>query len=174
MRFSLFLLVMFLGFPGTVFAIDSPTREFGLRGGFEAQGLEENYTVGEIYFDYGTPWRPFPAAGENLSLWFEIAAAQLDASVDEGQYLAVGGSLVYAPGGGPLEIELGWRPTWLSDYRFGEDDLGGQLQFSSHIGLALAWQPIRIGYRYQHTSNAGIYEENPGLDLHLFGVGFRF
>ena len=174
MRCSLFLLFLLLGFPAVILAIDTPTREIGLRGGFEARDLEENYSAGEIYFASGAPWQPFAAAGRNLSLWFEMAAAHFEAAGDDGQYLAVGGTLIYAPGGGPVELELGWRPTWLPDYRFGEDDFGGQLQFSSHIGLGLAWQPMRIGYRYQHTSNAGIYDENPGLNLHMFSVGFRF
>lgn len=174
MRYFMCLLVMSLCFPCAAFARATSAHEFGLRGGFNAQDPKENYTVGEIYFTYGSPWRPFADVGNNLSLWFEIAAAHFEAAGDDGQYLAVGGTLIYAPDGGPLELEIGWRPTWLPDYRFSKDDFGGQLQFTSHIGFGLAWQPVRVGYRYQHTSNASIYEENPGLDLHMFGVGFRF
>ena len=30
-----------------------------------------------------------------------------------------------------------------------------------------------LNYRFQHTSNAGIYDDNPGLNLHMLGVEYR-
>lgn len=72
------------------------------------------------------------------------------------------------------EIEAGWRPTLLSDHKFGQDDLGGPIQFSTHIGTSLSLNPMTINYRYQHISNAELYDTNPGIDLHMIGVGVRF
>ena len=56
----------------------------------------------------------------------------------------------------------------------GDDDFGGNLQFTSHAGMTLRWQEISLSYRIQHTSNASIYEQNKGLNLHLVGLGGRF
>ena len=49
------------------------------------------------------------------------------------------------------------------------------MQFTSH--LAIRWQISRVhslAYRIQHTSNAGIYSENDGLDLQVLEVGFAY
>jgi hypothetical protein len=31
-----------------------------------------------------------------------------------------------------------------------------------------------VGYRFQHMSNASIYNRNPGLELHLLELSYRF
>ncbi|MBW2452781.1 MAG: acyloxyacyl hydrolase, partial [Deltaproteobacteria bacterium] len=35
-------------------------------------------------------------------------------------------------------------------------------------------QKATLNLRYQHTSNAGLYDENPGLNLMMVGLGYRF
>lgn len=65
-------------------------------------------------------------------------------------------------------LELGTGPTWLERYRFGDGDLGGPLQFTSHvaIGYRPAFLPgLGISLRLQHISNGGIKHSNPGVDM---------
>ncbi len=74
-----------------------------------------------------------------------------------------------------LDFVGAFAPTLLTDYRLGGDDLGGRIQFSTHLGFV--WRPTRqwsVGYRLQHMSNANIFPVNPGLDMHLIQttVGF--
>jgi hypothetical protein len=53
--------------------------------------------------------------------------------------------------------------------------LGTDIQFTSHVGLnwdfAAHW---RLGYRFQHMSNADLSRDNPGLNMHLFALSYVF
>ncbi len=54
-------------------------------------------------------------------------------------------------------------------------DLGGTLQFRSSITLAYETKDSsRVGVRVAHTSNAGIYDENPGANEVLITYGSSF
>ncbi len=174
MRSAPILLCLLLYLPFTALAQARLPLEFGIRGGLDAAGTHESYAVQEIYISTDLPWHLPVESFAGLSVRLEAGAAQFEVNGDSGHWLAAGGVLVYRSFGERLEFEAGWRPTWLPDYKFGSDHFGGQVQFSTHAGVAFVWQQTRWSYRFQHTSNAGFYADNPGLDLHMFGVGFRF
>jgi hypothetical protein len=75
----------------------------------------------------------------------------------------------------PVQLELGSSPTVLSQNNFGRLNFGDRFQFTSHIGFQ--WEITRcvtVGWRYQHMSNAGIAEPNPGLNMEMFSAGYNF
>lgn len=75
----------------------------------------------------------------------------------------------------PIQIvAAGWRPVWLFESELGGEDFGGPVQFSSHIGAAVNLYHVVLSYRYQHISNASLYNSNPGLNFHLIALGLRF
>ena len=75
----------------------------------------------------------------------------------------------------PLSMEGGVSLTGLSRDVFGTKDLGSLFQFTSHIGFNVDISSgIRLGYRFQHMSNAGLAKPNPGLNMHMLGVSFLF
>jgi hypothetical protein len=61
----------------------------------------------------------------------------------------------------------------LSSYKFETRSFGTDIQFTSHVGLnwdfAAHW---RLGYRFQHMSNASLSRDNPGLNLHLLALSY--
>jgi hypothetical protein len=154
-------------------AAETPAWEFGLRGGMDATGSEEHYAAGEAYLLRELPWRT-DLAGGVLASRLDLGAGYLESSGDDGGWLAAGADVVWIVGAGRLEFEAGFRPVYLFDHQYGDDDLGGALQFSSHGGIAFHLSRFTLGYRFQHMSNAGIYDSNPGINLHLFGVGAKF
>jgi hypothetical protein len=109
-----------------------------------------------------------------LSTRFDLGAIYIDAADEKSGMLAAGADLVLGLWNGGIEFEVGFRPTWLFDPTYGDDDFGGGLQFTSHVGLAFNWRQIVLNYRLQHTSNAGVYDNNPGLNLQMVGLGYRF
>ena len=74
-----------------------------------------------------------------------------------------------------IDITMGINPTIISKHKFGDENLGGPIEFTSHIGIALYFtQHFAIGYRLQHMSNAVLYEHNPGLNIHMIEMSYRF
>lgn len=74
-----------------------------------------------------------------------------------------------------IEVSMGINPTIISKHKFGDENLGGPVQFTSYIGLSFYFaNHYRIGYRLQHMSNGVLYEHNPGVNTHMIEAGFRF
>ena len=70
-------------------------------------------------------------------------------------------------------LELGTGPMW-SNRRV--PAATSRFNFDSQLGFGVALgarSPWRIGYRFQHISNAGTAGRNPGLEVHSFLLGVR-
>ncbi|QPH55918.1 acyloxyacyl hydrolase [Pontivivens ytuae] len=99
-----------------------------------------------------------------------IVTGEVDA---EGDVFVGAGLLARAPIGNPVTVTLSVAPGY---YNEGDgQDLGGPFEIRSQIGLAYRFvSGNEISIAYQHKSNAGIYDENPGVDSVLVSYGFGF
>ncbi len=165
------LFVLFL--PQTSWSLDS-TMEFGVRGGRDTLTEHEDFAAGEIYYLQTLPWKKELIPRTKLFTRLDVGLAYLRADSHSGGWLAVGGDVVLSLMNGAWELEGGLRPTWLFENDLGGKDFGGPIQFTSHVGATFNLGQIALSYRYQHTSNASIYDNNPGLNLHLVGLGVHF
>jgi len=153
--------------------IASVAGELGVRAG---TGVE-----GPAYSMAGGYWRPWSARlvggedGWHLTGYAELAAGRVGYREDDLHMGSAGVGGWVGRGAGPLLVGFGTAPTYISEHRLGGQEFGGGMQFTSH--LAIRWQISRVhslAYRIQHTSNAGIYSENDGLDLQVLEVGFAY
>jgi lipid A 3-O-deacylase len=163
-----------------LFAVISRAEDFrlesvGVRGGLSASSRGEEFNQAEAFVNVNLPW------GWDLGKEWHLQS-RLDFSVgwlgDRGNNAAVGTigpSVVLSRERLPVSLEGGVSPTFLSRSEFGSKDFGADFQFTSHIGLnwdfATHW---RLGYRFQHMSNAGISSSNPGLNMHMFALSYLF
>ncbi len=72
-------------------------------------------------------------------------------------------------------VDIGWHPTYVSKSQFGGKLLGGKFFFTSFLGLGAYLDRQRktcLQLRYQHTSNAGLSNSNPGVDM--LGLTFSY
>lgn len=173
MKRCLTAMLLLLLAPGLSWAL-ATTMEFGVRGATSEETVTENYSVTEVYYQHILPWRKEVRPGMMVYVRLDTGASYMKAAGEEGGWLAVGGDVVLSLLDGLWEIEGGFRPMLFFEHEFGEDDFGGPLQFSSHIGTTLYLGDFAINYRYQHISNGGIYSENPGINMHMVGAGMRF
>jgi hypothetical protein len=171
--FGIGVVLIALLLAGPALAAESPQWELGLRGGTDATSVHQSYNAGELYLFHPLPWQA-GVPGGHLRTRLDCGAGWVEAAGDNGGWLAAGADLVYALTALPLELEAGFRPAWFPDSDFSRDDLGGPLLFSSHAGVTVNLSPVTISYRFQHLSNGGLVDDNPGLDLHLLGCGVRF
>src|SRR5207253_2887239 len=105
----------------------------------------------------------------------DFTAGWLGRGGESAAIASVGPALVLKYKTLPLSLEGGSSSTLISEHDFGGANLGGPYQFTTHAGLTWDFLPRwRVGYRFEHISNAGISKPNPGLNLHTFGLAYVF
>lgn len=181
-RFNLswLILLTFLGCsPPLISQAQEHEQEFrfhsvGARIGFPAEDDSEHFLQAESFLDYNL-WRWNLSTNWRLQSRIATSAGWLGGRGEDAFIGSIGPTLELSRVGIPLAIEGGSSPTYISRYRFGRINLGTSAQFTTHIGLY--WDVTshwRVGYRYQHMSNGGIKEPNPGFNLHILSVGYLF
>lgn len=148
--------------------------ELGVRAGIGADG--NDYSSREIY------WRPAglgPRFGDrrgwHLAGFTEFNAARVRLGGDAMSTAGVSvGAWLTSPAQ-PLSFGLGTGPTYISERRLGRREFGGHWQFTSHAAVRLrVADNLSIGYRIQHTSNAGRRSPNQGYDIQALEVRLSF
>jgi len=140
-------------------------------------GGDEDFNQYDVVANYGLPWSwqwgPAVQVDTNLT----TAVGVLDGGGDTGVAGSLGFQFVFGSAHGkcPFELRAGSALTLISDHKYGDEDLGGPVQFTHHISLNY-WFLENMGalVRVQHMSNAYIYSENPGLDMMMLGLIYRF
>jgi lipid A 3-O-deacylase len=168
----IFSLLLFTAAPGS--AGDGKWNTVGLRAGIGDSRNSESFSQYEAYVTFSLPWR-----WESDSKWIigSFIGANAGAVIcEDNAFMGSIGPGVYIMT--PVErvvISAGIYPTYIGRSRFGTEDFGESFQFTSAVGINLNFlQHMTIGYRFQHMSNAGISDENPGLNTHMIEMGYRF
>ncbi len=140
----------------------------GVYGGAEPEGDEE-YSQVEALLNVSTPFAWGPDDGFQLATQIQVGGGAVWTDDDTAFVGGAGPRFVLRYGSLPLWLEIGSRAGIITENRWGGDDLGGGFQFTSHAAIGVELSRVRIGLRMQHTSNAGIYDENDGYNI-LGGV----
>lgn len=157
------------------FAEDTGWGAAGFRTGFSATSRNDNFWQYEAFATHNLRWRWQSDSGWYLQTRLDLSAGALYGRGQTGFVGTVGPSLVFGKGDFPLTFEVGSSPTLLSRDEFENVNFGVPFQFTSHAGLGCRiYKQLSAGYRFQHMSNASISEHNPGLDLHMFEISYRF
>ena len=146
----------------------------GLRGGVSSSSNEEDFTQIEAYAVYRLPWS-WVSSGWTLATELETTVGVLTAGGDRGAVISVGPGMALTNPAAWFVLRVGVNPTFLSEDIYGDEDLGGQFHFTSHISLDFGITPnLLIGYRFHHISNAGIEKQNPGVDVNFLQLSYSF
>ena len=177
LRVTALLLVgtLLLAVAGTASAQYQAYRQFGIRSGAEADFSDRGRFDGRELYLRSPAWN-FRAGG-----WYpdyahlEVGILEIERDDDGSTATMFGPVLGWELPVRGLAMEFSLRPTWLSDPVIADFDMGGHFHFTSHIGLA--WRVtdrFSASARVQHTSNGGINSTNPGLDLQMVELAYRF
>ena len=162
-----------------LFAARACAQEFqfhsvGTRIGFPAENTGNNFLQAEIFVNYDL-WRWQLNDNWHLQSRITLSGGWLGQRGDNAAIGTIGPNLELSRSRFPLSLEGGFNPTFISRHHFSSTDLGTYYQFTSHIGvnwdITSHW---RVGYRFQHMSNAGIREPNPGFNLHIASISYLF
>jgi hypothetical protein len=147
----------------------------GLRGGLSETESGRDFNQGELTLNANLPWRWDLGRKWSAQSRLDLSLGWLGDRMVNGAIGTLGPSLVVGRASLPVSLEGGVSPTLLSQHDYVVKDFGVKFQFTSHVGLN--WdinRHVRLGYRFQHMSNAGLSSHNPGLNLHMIGVSYLF
>ncbi len=147
----------------------------GIRAGISDNRNDNNFYQYEVFAILNLPWSWELGTGWSLTPYVEANAGLIRASGTSGFVGSAGPGIYFTGFNATTRIFMGVNPTIISKHQFGSDDLGGAVQFTSHIGIDFhVTRHWAFGYRLQHMSNAGLYSPNPGVNIHMLEVGYRF
>jgi hypothetical protein len=153
------------------FSFNSAGARFGIGSN---ESAKEFYLV-EAFTEINLPWGWDLGKGLHLDSRADVGVGWLGERHVNAAIGEAGPMLVLSYKQFPLKLEMGSNPTGLSRSDFDSKDLGIQFQFTTHIGAKWDFaEHFCVGYRYQHTSNAGLGSPNPGLNMHVFGLSYLF
>jgi hypothetical protein len=118
-------------------------------------------------WDLGARWR--------LQTRLDVAAGWLGDPGGNAAIGLIGPTLLMGREKSHFSFEAGISPTLISETEFQTKDFGFPFGFTSHVGVN--WdvtRRIRIGYLFQHMSNAGLGPTNPGINLHTLAASYLF
>jgi lipid A 3-O-deacylase len=150
-------------------------RSIGLRGGVNDNRGDEDFKQCEGFTTWSLPWTWHPSLNWTIGTYLEANAGLMRGGGQSAFVGSIGPGIDFTGFNEKIQISLGINPTIISKHRFGDENLGGPVEFTSHIGVGLNFTPhFTVGYRLQHMSNGVLYEHNPGLNMHMIEVGYRF
>jgi hypothetical protein len=170
------LVLVFIGFaPHPLWGGGISWRSIGLRGGVNDNRNDENFEQYEGFTTWKLPWLWKWDDGWKIGMYLEANGGMLSGGGTSAFVGSIGPGFYISGFKERVEISMGINPTIISKHKFGDENLGGPVQFTSYIGLDFNFaNHYRIGYRLQHMSNGVLYDSNPGLNMHMIEVGYRF
>lgn len=167
-------LVLFLAAAGA--AAEARVVALDARAGFSSNRSDgEFFHLYQAGVGFRLPWQFQFGTGWGLRTGFGVHAGILRADQDNSFLFSLGPNLKLDLPGGILFLTAGARAGVMSDHSLGEADLGGAFTFDTDVGIsANPGSKWFAGYRWQHLSNASIYEGNPSVNLHAVDIGYRF
>ena len=149
--------------------------KLGSEGGGVSMVGKESFNQVDIHTAYRLPrhWELWD--GMDVDSRFVTALGVLNGGGDVGLLGLLGLETVIGGDDRAFKVRVGCALTLMSDYTYGDEDFGGPLQFTSHIGFEYAFMGnLSATARVQHMSNAGIYSSNPGVNLVMIGLRYQF
>lgn len=172
------------------YALLKETNEFGLWvGGSPSSSRIVGNTRSRKLLLVGLRYGRVLAAWESVSLQYTLDVVPAAVVFQPGR---VGGkSSIYGAGVSPLGLKVNFgQRSWIKPFLaasvgflYFEADVpvpdSSRFNFTPEAGLGVQFfltqkRAVTLGYKFHHISNAGIGRNNPGMDSHVFYVGFSF
>lgn len=153
---------------------ESPFDTIGLRLGGDVNA-DVSLTSYELFVTSEPQWSCELSEKVNAGIGYEAAIGALAGEGEVAADLHFGFSLKFAHQSIPVSVIITTGPSLYSEDSFGDFDIGGHIHFTSSFGLN--WKMCEswaLEYRIQHTSNAGLEDNNPGLDMHAVALTRSF
>ena len=169
-------------FSGLAHTKETELLSVGIRGGANSETIgippteKEDFEQYDVFAVVGTPWSWDFSSGWDIRFRLNLAAGTLRAAGDSGFIGELSPGIAFSKASWRLTFDIGGGAAYLSQEKYGRQDIGGPVQIIGHGGLTyhLPWN-VSVGYRFHHMSDAAIYgSNNRGVDLHMIELSYRF
>lgn len=147
--------------------------QYGVRTGVnDTHKKDLELSVYEIYLHTAPPLKSITDnIFDPLDISFEMALGVVRDKANSSLLFSMGPTLRLINYKNIVSASTGFKPSLITNHLFNDFDLGGALNFKSHIALTISLDiPVELGYRFEHMSNAGLYQKNPGVNFHYVEV----
>jgi len=178
--FGLLMCAGFLTLAGLpAFAVDSISLELGTSESDD----DVNRFGGALKWDWSARW--FTDGDWYLSGQWELGGSYWDGdkgrtgndSLGDFEFTPVFQLMRNDTGGIVPFFEFGVGAHVHTEDSIGNKDFDIVFAFGSHVGAGMRFGEggrYELTYRFQHLSNAGLGDDNPGINFHLLHLGYRF
>ena len=154
----------------------------GLRGGvnLEHGGIppseKEDFYQGDVFAVINLPWSWQLFSDWETRIRLTVSAGTLAAAGDEGFITEFTPNFAFTNWDWRVTIDAGGGGAYISDYKYGRQDIGGPFQFIGFFGITYhLTDHYLIGWRFHHMSDATIWgTDNRGVDFHMLELSYRF
>ncbi len=128
----------------------------------------------EVYGGWALPWKASKEQGFTITTFLSGAIGWIGDNENDTTVGSLGPSFRLNYRTLPISLIGGSSPTLIGRNQIGGRNLGSAFHFTSHIGISLnVGFAAELGYRLQHMSNAGLGNDNPGLNSQVIFVGWK-
>ncbi len=175
---ALLALLLVLAAAGPAFAVDGLQLEYGDGDdGIERYGAALQWQWSRKWFADGQ-WYLGGYWEVSGSYWDGGAGHTGSDSLGEFGFTPVLRLQTHSPAGAVSPfLEAGIGGHVLTGTKLENKDFSTEWQFGSHIGAGLRFGArgrFELLYRFQHLSNAGLGDSNPGVNFHVLRLGWHF
>ncbi|KUG25721.1 hypothetical protein ASZ90_004449 [hydrocarbon metagenome] len=146
--------------------------QYGVRTGINDNHKKDlDLSVYEIYLHTVPPLYSTDNILDDLNISLEMALGVVHDKTKSSLLFSMGPTLRLINYENIVSVSTGLKPSLMTNHIFNDFDFGGTFNFKSHIALTISPnKQINLGYRFEHISNAGLYEKNPGVNFHYVEV----
>ncbi len=147
----------------------------GLRHATATGDTFGDLTQDAAFIDFRLPWHFVTAGGVHVTPRLTLEGGRYESGGDDRLFASFGPALRLSNPRWrlPLVVDAGISPTFIDGSEYQGREFGTSVNFASHLALGLEFgerNRYRVDLRFQHISNGGLNDDNPGVNM--FGLGF--
>jgi hypothetical protein len=179
-QWQILCLVLLLVTPASILADDFRLLNAGVRGGADGFNVfggdeDEHFEQYDLFATASLPWSKYWESGWGFSSRLMGTAGALFAAGDGAFVGTIVPLLAFGPKNGVFALDAGVGAALMTRYKFGKQNFGGAFQVALTFGLRVpVYRGFGIGYRLAHMSDAEIYPDGTGVDMHMLELSYTF
>lgn len=166
--------------PAPTIADEFRLLNVGIRGGVDGPNVfggdeTEHFQQYDLFATVSLPWSKYWESGWGFSSRLMGTAGVIIGAGEAGFVGTIVPLLAFGRKDSALALDAGVGAAVLTRNKYGEQNFGGAFQIVLTFGLRIPiYGALGISYRMAHMSDAEIYGNGKGVDMHMLELTYNF